>query len=168
MLARCVPGVFLHIKSQQLKLAILKTTEMHVVYYLFISFSSFVTGLFIALRGFFWWGGHKPELTLLCAFLSFSLTISIYLFLCLSVTVCPYLSVCLSLYLSEKGTHPRLSGLDLHGDLILANPRTVVFQLRPTVLHQPVITDHWIELLQFYQSGFDPHLMTSVCMCVCL
>ncbi len=65
--------------------------------------------------------------------------------------VCLSLSahICLSLYLSKKGTHPRLSCLDLHGDLILANLRAVVFQLRPTVLHQAVNADHWIELLVF-------------------
>lgn len=109
----------------------------------------------------FFWGGNSL-LTLFCVF-CLSLSAYICLLFSLSVCHCLPLSVCLPvIVLSEKGTHPRLSGLDLHGDLILTNPRTVVFQLRPTVLHQPVITDHWIELLLFYRCGFDPHLMTCV------
>lgn len=44
---------FLHIKTQQLKLAILKTTETSLVYYLFISFSCIVKRLFITPGGFF-------------------------------------------------------------------------------------------------------------------
>jgi len=142
--------------------------ETSVVYYLYISFSCF-SELFKAPRGFS--GGKKPkEQFSVNPFCKFCLSLCLHLSipLSLSVTVSPYLSVCPSLCLSEKGTHPRLSGPNLHGDLILTNPRTVVFQLRPSVLHQPVITDHWIELLLFSRSGSDPHLMTCVCVCVCV
>ncbi len=52
MCASFVFGLFLHI-SQQLKLAILKTTETSVVYYLFISFSCSLMRLFIQPSGFF-------------------------------------------------------------------------------------------------------------------
>lgn len=125
MLAGCVSGVFfLHIKPQQLKLAILKTTETILVYYLFIS--SLCNEVICRTQRIFGGTNLKKLFSvnpLLCV-LPFSLPASIHLHLCLSVTVCPYLSDCLSSYLSKKGIHPRLSGFDLHGGLIFVNPRT--------------------------------------------
>lgn len=86
--------------------------------------------------------------------LSLSFIARFYYFFCLIVgafplpmTVCLYLFAHRCICLRRKGNHPRLSGLDLHGDLTLNNPRTVAFQLRLTVFHQTVITNHLIALL---------------------
>lgn len=145
----CVPGVFLHI--QQLKVTILRTPETGVVHYLFITFSCSLTKLFVEPRGFL--GCTKLKNDSLCS-------PCLHLSPPLSVCHCLPVSVCLPVTLSEKGTHPRLSGLDLHGDLILTNPRTVVLQLRPSLLRQPVITDHWMEFCFIWAA------LIHICVCV--
>lgn len=98
MLASCVPGVFLHIKSQQFKLAILKTTETSVVFlFIHLLFMPRNKVIFIAPGGFFW--RHKPKEQILCSpffgviWLSLRLC-GIYLYL-FSLRHCLALSVCL-------------------------------------------------------------------------
>lgn len=139
-------------------------TESGVVYYLLLSFPSFVRRVFVALRGSFL-EVRTETLSLLDLFfcdLSVTLPTSVCSSVYLSLSVRIRRPACHRICLRRKETHPWLSGLDLHGDPILTNPGTAAFQLRPTVLWRPVITDRGIELLLLSRSGFDPQLMACV------